>query len=428
MDSNVSSNIICSRCKLLNPIDLEDAGGATFCRRCGHALSDGDTSATNPLDGNAGAFSGDLTLDGPSRVPGRTARPPGILWLVYLFFRPRIFFQNFVVDSIPSLTAVCAWFFGMAGVINRIDRSLIVNRSTFSVVGAGWATYWSYVAFCGVLAGLLYFGIGGWWYRVRLCWSGAKEPDRALARRVYLFAAQIYALPILVVMLAETSAYSTPLAAANAESGWYLLLLITPFWSAWNSYVGVRTAFDVRRFASMIWFLFLPSLLYFLAIGAVLVATIVPLLGSADIENPNSHDSTTLHFSYPGNWRIDTDRENYDPNSNVYIEPIQDASLHIMAYESQSGPEEEMETTLVAYQEVMSKWREEATFDTWGLYSGLGRSIRAEIDGEPCQLRVFVSPVGENAVLEVRELCSMTDVENVAPGFELIRFTFRLKQ
>lgn len=381
---------------------------------------------TSRMGGSAGALGAgpmvaDATVEG-----GANRRPRGSLWLVYLFLRPGTFFRHFVVDSVPLLTAISAWLYGMAGVIERIETRFQWKSRPSDLTGEAWPAYWAAVAFGGLVAGVFYYAAGGWWYRVRLRWSGAENPDPNLARRVYLFASLVVALPVLLVTVVETSIYPTPRAAYASEgSWWYLVFLLTPFWSTWNSYVGVRTAFVVRRKRALTWFLLLPALFYSLAFIGVFV---VLMFAPANVSSPAVHDSATLRFSYPGNWWIDTDDPDYDPAHNLHLEAMQEAFLHIALYESDLPLEGLRLRATEGYQEIMSGVRDAGPVNRWGRYRGLGRVQLGETDGEFYRFEVFISPVAPGRYLEVQEFCAESDRTKVLPGFELIRSTFLLKE
>lgn len=368
-------------------------------------------------------------VESPVRAPMDADPQPrahAALWLVYLFVRPRLFFQSFVIDSTPLLTALCVWTFGMMGVIDRLDTQELRGRPL--LFAESWGAYWAMICLGGVFAGLIYFGIGGWWYRVRLQWSGAVDPDAALARRVYVFATQVVALPTLAVTVVETSSFPTPGASAGSDGSlWYLAFLVFPFWSVWNSYVGVRTAFAVRRGAAMLWFLILPSIVYALVFGAVMVAMVAMLFSGPDLKRTSAHDSATMTFDYPGNWWIDTEDEEYDPNAYVSVEPVHEAFTRIMLYESEAGPEAEVEVTLESYRESATRWRNEQPFATWGSFRGTGISVDGVIEGQQFRLRVFVAPVLDGMLLEIQTMWAVSDESSVMPGFDLIEASFRLK-
>ena len=359
--------------------------------------------------------------------PEPSTRPLAVLWLVYLFFRPRVFFRSFVVESAPGLTALCAWVYGVTGAIDWIELRLMPERAPG--LADSWVAYWALALALGVASGFLYFAIGGWWFLVRLRWSGADEPDPALARRVYLFASQVLAIPSIALAIWETGAYDSPAVAANAESGWYVLVMLFPFWSCWNSYVGARTAFVVRRGMACLWFLILPSMFYGIFVIALFAVLLMGFLSEpADVGHPKLHDSAGLHFSYPGNWFVDDCADDYGPAACVTVEPFGDAYARIMVYESEESLEQEVEVTLADFRNWLDHFREAEPFASWGAYEGVGRVVLGEIDGTRYRLRVFVGELPDGRLLETYEFHAEDIAGDVGPGFELIRSTCRVRE
>jgi hypothetical protein len=354
--------------------------------------------------------------------------PPAALWLVCLFFRPRVFFRGYVLESAPGLTALCAWVYGITSAIDLIEQQAMTSDDIS--LPDSWGVYWGFALTIGIAGALGYFAIGGWWYAVRLGWSGAIDPDRALARRVYLFASQVLAIPWLVARVYETFAYENPEAALNAEGGiWCFLFVLFPIWSCWNSYVGVRTAFVVRRGAALMWFLVLPSAFYGLfLIGAVVVLLAIAFAGPADVENPSLHDAPGLQVSYPGNWMIAEYDEAYDPNTSLTIEPFGDAYCRITIYASDATIGEELDATLADFGTMVTSPKRGAPFSTWGRYSGTGEVLTGDIGGGRYSLRAFVGQLPDGRLIETYEFYDVSIKQDVAPGFELIRSTCRVKK
>jgi len=351
--------------------------------------------------------------------------PHGALWLVLLFFRPRTFFRHFVVDSTPVLTALCAWAYGATGVIDRLDNA-VMKGSTF--LAGSWGSYWGTVLLGGIVGGFLYFAIGGWWYRVRLGWSGAVDPDPALARRVYLFASQTVALPALAVALLDTGAHGTPTEACLSEGRWWhVAFLLFPFWSLWTSYAGARTAFELRRGAALGWFVIAPGVLYAIIFGGIVALAWNGLLAAApNVKQTQRFDTPIISFEYPGNWAVDTSDEDYDPAAYIPISPPQDATCELYLYARHRSPAEEVAGSLESFASVLDGMAESGTFTSVGRFPGEGRIVRGNLSGSAYVLRVFVTEAGPGLMLELRELFRADDEEKLGPGLELIRSTLRV--
>jgi hypothetical protein len=205
-----------------------------------------------------------------------------------LFLRPRRFFQagTAPLDHRPTLLLVLLCV-GIAYASGRIDQNLIRadlgqarpgwDAMAPMVVGS-WPGFWGAVLFFAILGAAGAWYIGGWWYRVRLRWSGDAAADPRAARLVYSYASFVYALPVVVALLLQTLLFESYAEAWYADELWSTLLLVFPFLSCWASYQGVRATFAVRTGAARVWFLILPALAYVAAFGviAVLFAWLTP--------------------------------------------------------------------------------------------------------------------------------------------------------
>jgi hypothetical protein len=199
-----------------------------------------------------------------------------------LLFRPARFFRSALPYAPGTGLKVIAWVIGMNYAIGRIERQLVradlgQQTSATAFYSESWIGFWTVVLISGALSGLLAWYLGTWWFRVRLRWSGAVNPDAARARAVYLHSSLVWAAPTVLSAIVATLT-SPSYAAAWADSGWGdVMLLVFPFWSCVVSYRGVRAAFDVRPGAARFWFLIAPAVLITFAIG--LFAALYAALG-----------------------------------------------------------------------------------------------------------------------------------------------------
>lgn len=356
--------------------------------------------------------------------PERQERDPYfLLWIVYLFFRPRTFFRHFIDNKWPSLLVMCAWVFGMAKASDRLITRGTLQGTNANPIYSSWTAFWVTVLITGALGGLLYFYIGGWWYRLRLRWSGDPDPDKTLARRVYLYAAQIMAIPVMIHTVSVASMYATPADMANAAFRWWdLIPIIFVPWSIVVSFVGVRTVFDTGLIRSLIWFLILPISMLLVAVVLIFVAAFLTVLAPPPPEtgSPRQHRTDTLVFDYPSNWWIDTQSADYDPGYLVEIEPPQDAYIRIQAYAADASPAEVLESTLDAYRSVFSSLTKRRDLTNWHGISGVGREQTGTLDGNEYVLMVFERPVDDGVGVEIIVLCLVEDEQTLRPGFELI--------
>jgi hypothetical protein len=201
--------------------------------------------------------------------------------LVDLFLHPgRFFLSGLHLGHLPSVLLV-GLVCGMASTLDRIERTMIrvdlgAARPGADALGGAilesWLPLWTLVTLVGAISGLVLWFVGGWWYRVRLGWAGARNPDPGRARHVYIYASFVYAAPMILLLAVQTTLFANYVEAWNAESLWITAFLVLPFWSVLVSYRGARTLFDLDPGRARLWFAALPAAVYLVAMGAVATA------------------------------------------------------------------------------------------------------------------------------------------------------------
>jgi hypothetical protein len=210
----------------------------------------------------------------PPPVDVRRFQPFQLAHLRDLFFRPSRFFAPDVRPGPAWAVSLACWLMGISYVIDRIDIKMMQadvagthrNPLTEKLV-ASWDAYWAALLIGGTLAGAMIWFIGGWWYRLRLRWSGAVAPDAREARLAYVFAGLVFCLPALIVTLLLTLRFESYAAAWSAESLDGLLLPVFMVWSCATGWLAARTKFGVTGPLPLLLFLILPVLVYMVAIG-----------------------------------------------------------------------------------------------------------------------------------------------------------------
>ncbi|MEM1422746.1 MAG: Yip1 family protein [Planctomycetota bacterium] len=372
-------------------------------------------------------FGEELERDRPDRDPDGLMH---LLWFVFVFIRPRRFFDRFARTPAPAITFACAVTFGVGNATDRIDTRLTTNPAAANLISS-WTAYWVTALVAGLIsAGLLYV-IGGWWYRLRIGWSGAGSPDKALARRVYVYAAQIVAVPALIYALARTSMHADPMAMINAPlNALDIAILLTPLYSYVVSFIGVRTVFDVGRWRAAFWFLIMPSGIYSVAIGLLVVSMLViggaGGLGAAppDVNNPVRVDRHGVAFSHPGNWGISESSE-VNGYVNIVVAPPQDAIANIVRYTSTATADEELSSTYESYEEIYPGMVLARTIDRIGAVRGAGAEYTHTDLGRRYAVRLFVSDDGWGNMTEFHAVCLERDRAVLEPGYELIFSSIR---
>ena len=350
-------------------------------------------------------------------------RPSVWLWPFLLFYKPRTFYRAVAATQTPGLTAVSAWMYGIAAVIDRTAQNFSRGRDVAWV--DSWEAYWAVVLMMGAFGGFLFWGIGGWWYRLRIRWSGVRSPNARLAKRVYLFASQIHVLPTVAMMVLASSSYDTPIRSIQSGgSVWDMVLLIFPFWSVASSYVGVRTLFPVRRGAAITWFLVLPSVVYALAIAAVFAALFL-LDTEPDLDRPQVYQGSTMELSYPGNWWWNLE-ETPEGVEGVFFEGTPDAYVRVMTYESQATSADELDFSLESFR-ALEQWTPGESFDSWGRFRGAGRSGTFVQGGVSYRTWIFVAGENEKRFLECQAIFIADEADRILPVVDLVGITMKLK-
>ena len=357
--------------------------------------------------------------------------PHWTLWLVYLLFRPGLFFETYVLRSVPVLTVLTAWLFGIAGTMDQIETRVLLSPDTsplYATLQSDWRMYWGAAALFGILSGALQYSVGGWWYRVRLRWSGANDPDKTLARRVYVYASQAYVVPFLLYTAWETTAYDTPAAAATGDDLAAFLVIIALYWSIYVSYRGVRTAFDVKAWPARIWFGILPAMLCSLVLAAFIGALLFGALGAAledppDLANPRRIEGDGFEVEVPGNWEVDLD----DPENTLAVGPVfADAVLTLWLHDEPMDASTCVNRTVGNFAETYDL-SVTTPIETWGHFEGAGYLAEAEIEGATYTMILFCSTERPRPL----EIMLISETENhalVAPGFDLIRDSLELME
>ncbi len=277
------------------------------------------------------------------------------------------------------------------------------------------------------LGGLLYFYLGGWWYRVRLKWCGAQKPDAQLARRLYLYASQILAIPVVIVTVIDSFTFTTPMQAMQSDAMWQIILVIFPFWSVFASFLGARAIFDIGLFRALIWFAALPAIFYFISMGLVIVLLwFSPVFLEANITNTKHFENASFALEYPGNWDMDLSDDFHDYESLIWIDAISDAYIWFSIYEPTGSLEEEFDATLSDFRADYGKTAMTGSAaNTWAGFACFGKTGSFTYEGTRYDVQIIVIPIGDEMNADIVTVWNPKMLEYTRPGFDLIERTFR---
>lgn len=343
-----------------------------------------------------------------------------------LFFRPGSYFAGIAAPKKHFWLFLFAFTYSLA---YAIDRSGL-NSAQGKAPAASWVEHWALIGVSAIIGSLIVLSVGGWWYRKRLGFCGVQDADKDLAKLVYLSAAQVYALPMIVVALVESFLYEDPATAGIRSPTWLGMgMLVFVFWSLYASYTGVRTVFKPKRGAAVFWFLGGPAALYILVFAAFFLAAtsgFAVLPGpDADVANPKEYSAGGMAFSYPGNWSVAEQPETDETSAQVQVQPSQDAGVILSFFEPQGSAADHLAGWLEAMNEEFKDCEETGSLGAWGELVGEGRDITGRKMGREYEARCLIAPLSESRYLMVIEVSLRSALDKVQPGFDLIRKTFK---
>ncbi len=201
--------------------------------------------------------------------------------LVALYLRPRSFFADTQrLRRQPGLLLAA----GIAGLILAgalvdtmipwLQKDSLANGSGVKQLTASWPRYWTVVALLWVPCIALEWYVSGWWFRMRLQWSGARPAESLLARTVNVYQGLVLTLPLLFYCVAGTLLFADWNAAVASAAPITIAVLLLACASVWTGYAAATTAFAISRKRARFWFGLVPLLWY----GAFLAFSLRALL------------------------------------------------------------------------------------------------------------------------------------------------------
>ncbi len=233
-------------------------------------------SPISQLSDDAGTDATESTDAGPARE----LTPVRFTDLIDLYTRPRQFFSGHLNIGATKILLPVIWVLGISAQLDRVDTEIMRHemdqtRASWTIIEPliteSWIAFWAFCLLVGIFSGALVYWIGGWWYRMRLYWSGAnRDIDKQLPRYVYCWSSLILALPYVLLTIGFTFAFPNYLAAYNSDEMFSLVLIIMMFWSVGVSFVGATENFSLTKWKARLWFLILPTVFYLFALGLVM--------------------------------------------------------------------------------------------------------------------------------------------------------------
>lgn len=146
---------------------------------------------------------------------------------------------------------------------------------------------------------------------------------------------------------------------------------------------------------------------------------------AADVDNQKAITRDAFALSYPGNWKIAIDDEDYDADSNFSIENIGSSFVHVFVFDDEIDPKETLQDEITEFSKLL-KNSNSTKFNTWGKFKGEGTQMEGKIMGFKTTVRIFCATHKPHSLLIVEFLNDKP--EDVLPGFKLIEKSFAFKK
>lgn len=132
----------------------------------------------------------------------------------------------------------------------------------------------------------------------------------------------------------------------------------------------------------------------------------------------------TIRFEHPSNWSVD-DSASSGTFTMLTIEPAVDSGMTVLLADQPLEVTKLLDESFSVYRK-MYRVREEATFATWGPFTGSGRTYRGSFLGERHTLRTFICTNAPRQ-LGIIEIARYKDERQLRPGFAAIEKSVTIK-
>jgi len=343
------------------------------------------------------------------------------------FFKPGSFMRSFAVHMSGGLLFLIIWMVGSSLVSSSFEERLSLGKQFFWFPES-WAEFWIAAVLAGFIRGVIVFGVGTWWYSVRLSMCNVTDQDWSVKGRVYMSARIMkHIMSLLIFGFASLkyeslNGYVQDSSAVEALSiaG---LLIVLEIWSSFTLYFGTRAVFPVKKIWAIVWFLVLPIILRL--IGLAIIVGVFLFSGYAAepaTDQPSRYRGESFTFNYPSNWFINNDEEVPGPESWVEIEPIAGDAYFELAVRNIDTDEDLIEDTRSVYENdvglVFEKNPKQLSMQAG--FEGRGFEYQVELEGSEFLMRLFECQIEGNTHLLVIALVDVRSWEVLKPGYQQV--------
>jgi len=159
--------------------------------------------------------------------------------------------------------------------------------------------------------------------------------------------------------------------------------------------------------------------------GKSLIEDIVESEESADTAHPKWLARDGFRLKHPGNWAVDTQDEDYDPDHCFSIESPGSAFVMFILGDGDLDPKETLDARIEPFRKLMSSPSIEE-FERYGSLRGAGAILRGRILGSPTTVRLF-GYCRDGLHIQITENCPDEDRRDVEAGLWLIEKSFSIE-
>jgi hypothetical protein len=146
----------------------------------------------------------------------------------------------------------------------------------------------------------------------------------------------------------------------------------------------------------------------------------------ADVTQSQRLVRDSFELDYPGNWRIDTEDDDYDPDHSFSIDSPGACFVMFHLTDLPVEPARNVEIHAEKFSKLISA-SEKLPFQRWGQYDGEGLHLKGRIMGMKGGFRFFAHSSNGRSFSVVQQYFD-EDWASVGPGFDLIEKTFELRK
>ncbi len=363
----------------------------------------------------------DFTLDESPKHISLLALP-----FVYLF-QPSRYMKHKAVNLSTAALFLIIWVSGASSVLDSLQSKQFLGQSMLSY-SKTWAFIFGVGFGGGILRGLMIYGIGGLWFRLRLRMCGVQSGEWQETGRVYMaagIAKHLVTLGVIFYAAMTFDDFDDYMQNEGTVSVFVTLGLVILFqvWSSFTLYAGVRTVFDANRVWAAIWFLVLPILIRLVALAVIIGLSFMQGVAvDPQLDSPSQFSSDSFEFQYPSNWSVSKDDAIPGPYTWVQVEPFLADAIIEFNIEYIEPDHNSIEGYLEYIKDSygIDGIEVESTLERMGKFQGQGTKYRGMIEGTEYTLNIFQTLLRDNVALLIYSIAESSIEEKIEPGFDHI--------